>query len=341
MVARWLCLLALLMALPAQALDNFYAARIPVTDRTETALGSAASQALAEVLVRVSGSSTVLDLETVATAVSDARNRMSLYTYEDTDAGTVLFAQFDESLVKRVLRDAGATFWTESRPPVLLWLVVDEPFSRRFATVSEDGDLLRELARQFELRGVTLRLPLLDLEDAAALSPEMLWQKVMPRIAAASERYGTEHILVGRYVQLTSGAQIADWVYLDSEGSRGRQLQDRSAQPIVSAAVDLVVGEMAARYAVTLQPESVFEYIDVAVSGVESYGDYRAVLDIFSTMSVLNGVRVAEVDGDRLKLRVSGVGTAEALARLLPQRSRLIQTADPDGRRLELLWGQP
>ncbi|MEY2907538.1 MAG: hypothetical protein RLZZ602_61, partial [Pseudomonadota bacterium] len=252
-----------------------------------------------------------------------------------------LLAQFDSGVVKTILRQAGATFWSESRPPVLLWLVVDEPFSRRFATVSEDSLLIKELSSRFEDRGVSLRLPLLDLEDAAALSPEMVWQKVVPRIEAASERYGTEHILVGRYVQLTSGRQIVDWMYLNKEVQRGLQLQGDEAAALLAGAVDLAVDAMAEQFAVKLEPVSAFDRVNVAISGVETFGDYRSVMRIIEDISVVDGLQVAAVEGDLLVLKVSGVGSADALARLLPQASRLVVSDQPLERSLNLRWGQP
>lgn len=342
MLSRLLFFFALsFCALAVAAPEDFYSARVPVDDRSEAALGDAAAQALAEVLIRVSGDEAVVTLPDIEAAVADARNRMSLYSYEDTDEGVVLFAQFDGNLIKGLLRRSGATFWAESRPPVLLWMVVDEPYSRRFATVSEDGQLLKSLASKFAERGVRLRLPLLDLEDAAALSPEMVWQKVMPRIQAASERYGTEHVLVGRYVQLSTGQQIADWLYLDMDDTRDLQLQGRDPEPILASAVDMVVDEMAERYAVRLEPVTTFDRIAVSINGVRSYSDYRGVLSVLNDITVLDGVQVSAVDGDRLDLKVVGVGSADALARLLPAKSRLAVVGDVDGRALTLNWGQP
>lgn len=344
---RWVVLASLLSAFLAVSASHvavaqgFYSASVAVADRTEGALSGAASMALAKVLTRVSGDEEVAALPAAAAAIKDARNRLSLYTYQDVDGDLMLLAQFDSGVVKTILRQAGATFWSESRPPVLLWLVVDEPFSRRFATVSEDSLLIKELSSRFADRGVSLRLPLLDLEDAAALSPEMVWQKVVPRIEAASERYGTEHILVGRYVQLTSGRQIVDWMYLNKEVQRGLQLQGDEAAALLAGAVDLAVDAMAEQFAVKLEPVSAFDRVNVAISGVETFGDYRSVMRIIEDISVVDGLQVAAVEGDLLVLKVSGVGSADALARLLPQASRLVVSDQPLERSLNLRWGQP
>ena len=338
-IGRLLLLLAL--AAPVFAESNFYAARVEVPDRSDAALAAGSREALNRVLVRVSGNEEIAKNPSVAAALRVARDRVSLYSFEQEQGQVYLQATFDDVLVKSILRESDATFWSEDRPPVLLWLVVDEPYSRRFATVSQDGELLLELSEAFTARGIDLRLPLLDLEDAAKLSPEMVWQRVTRRIRSASQRYGTEHIMVGRYVQLTTGSQLADWLYLDSEDQRQIQIQGSKATPVVLAGVDLVVDAMADRYAVTLESAPGQSFISVTVTGVESFTDYQSVMGILRELPVLDSLTIDEIYGDRLGVRVTGLSNAEALARVLPGRSRLVVLGDITTNRIDLHWGQP
>jgi hypothetical protein len=331
----------LLLLQPTAFAADFLSEMVPVADRSEAELAKAAQQALASVMVRVSGDERIVEVPSVADAITDARNRMSLYTYEVDGSETLLYVQFDDRVIKNLVREAGATWWAPGRPPVLLWMVIDEPYARRFATTAEDGPLLRELAADFKARGVQLRLPLLDLEDAAALSPAMVWQKVLPRITAASERYGTRHILVGRMVQLSNGKLLTDWLYLDDTQQRTRQVQGDDPTPILAEAVDMTVDAMAEQYAVVLETVSDVESVTVSIDGVRSLSDYRAVLALLDEIDILEGRQVAAIDGERLELRVRGVSDAEALARLLPSRSRLAMVAMPASNQLELVWGAP
>ena len=329
------------LVFPASAQNEFYSARVEVPDRSDSALTEGVQEALGRVLIRVSGNEEIAERTGVAAAIMGARDRVTRYSYEQEEAQVYLRATFDDVLVKSILRDSDATFWAQDRPPVLLWLVVDEPFSRRFATVSQDGELLMTLSEAFTERGVTLRLPLLDLEDAAALSPEMVWQNVTSRIRAASERYGTQHILVGRYVQLTTGALLADWLYLDTETQRRDQVQGNEIIPIALTGVDLAVDAMVERYAVTLESRPVTGYVSVTVTGVESYADYRAVMDLLRSLPLLESVSVGEVRGDVLAVRVTGVSSTDAIQRVLPTRSRLGISGETTPSRMFLHWGRP
>jgi hypothetical protein len=148
-----LLLILLAFACVTGAQPTFFSTRLVIDDRSQAALASAASKALEQVFVKVSGDEQIAALPLVQEAIDNARNMMSLYSYEERNGTLDLLIEFDEGVVKNVLRDAGAPYWSESRPPVLVWLVVDEPSSRRFATASEDSDLFYGLAEGFRERG--------------------------------------------------------------------------------------------------------------------------------------------------------------------------------------------
>ena len=333
-------LLLMAVIVDGHAVSDLLSANIAVSDRSEKSLASSASEALASILVKVSGDETILDNAVAAAAISDARSSVSLYSYEGSGEATTLFVQFDDSVVKDILRRSGATFWGESRPPVLLWLVIDESYARRFATISEDGEIMNRLAADFAGRGVRLRFPLHDLEDAANLSVNMVWQKVAPRILAASERYGTQHILVGRWVPLSNGQIIADWLYLDGANTLGAQRQSTELTQITGDIVDTVVDAMAARYAVKLGFAETQSALRVVIDGVVTLDDYRNVMAQIAGIEVLDRVQISAINGDRLELTVAGVPDAASLARLLPNRARLTLVSVADASTLLLSWGQ-
>ena len=319
---------------------SFFGQQLPVADRSERILSQTVEQALAQVFIRVAGDEQVVRLPAVREVISQARNHLSLYTYEDRDGALELLVEFDGAAVKKALRESGATYWNESRPSVLVWLVMDDSNARRFASREHDNELIAGLVQAFAARGITLRLPLLDLEDAAALTPDSAWRKVIPEIKGASTRYGTEHILVGRVVQLSQGRRLANWLYVNSDQQLSRQDQGVESTGLTARAVDMVVDTMAARYAVRLGTEADFQQLSVVINRVASYNDYRDVLAIFESIAVLSGVRVAAVEADVLRLSVGGVNSAAALSKLLPPGAGLAILDSPEGRELNLMWEQ-
>ena len=164
------------------------------------------------------------------------------------------------------------------------------------------------------------------------------------RLQAAADHVAAAQVRLGHLVSRRARpAQInvGDWLYLDADGQRREQVQGRDPTPVLLGGVDLAVDAMADRYAVALQSRPAAGAIAVSISGVESYSDYRNVMGMLRDIPILDSVTVTEVAQDVLVVKVTGISSAEALARTLPTRSRLAMTADPTPNRLTLHWGQP
>ncbi len=319
MLARALSVICCVMMMSAASADDWYSATVPVPDRTSSALDQAFGDALEQVLVRVSGDAQLTAQPATEQLLRNARDRVALYSYRELEQGLAVRAQFDSSIIKSLLRQLRATFWATPRPTVLVWLVTDESEGRRFVNFADDPKLVDALVDGFADRGVPVRFPLLDLEDTANLTPDGVWQKAMPDIITASERYGVEHLLLGRFVQLSSGQTVGDWLYYGPAFQRGAELSGVDVVTLMSAGVNLSVDAMVEQYAIRLDDEALGGRLRVRVEGVSGYDDYREVMALLESIIVLDDVSVTRIDQDQLNLSVSGVGNSEAFLRLLPK----------------------
>ncbi|EED35486.1 hypothetical protein NOR51B_1432 [Luminiphilus syltensis NOR5-1B] len=334
-------LLLTLVALPARADDPFYAASVDTADRGEQAFRTSARQALARVLVRVSGSEAVLEMPEAAAALAKAAGNVSLYRYTTVGDQRVLFVQFDPDLIKGILRRSGAMYWPEQRPPVLAWLVLDGPSGRRFADPATDIELIEGLREGFSNRGVDLRLPLHDLEDQATITTETVWQKALPQLQLGSRRYGTDHVLVGRLVELSSGAILCDWLYFDSESRMTRQSRSEDLMAAVAPAVDLAVDSMAQQYGVALIDLAGTSHLIVRVEGVDNYDQYQSVSELLSSIDVIEFLQTVAIEADAVVFRLSGIDDNETLLRLLPQGSAVSVLDSSAEQQVSLRWMAP
>lgn len=76
----WLALIPVEGAL-ADVVADLYTATVPVADQSAQALAAASKEAMAQVLVKVSGTRDVLQSPSVAAALGDARNHVQQYAY--------------------------------------------------------------------------------------------------------------------------------------------------------------------------------------------------------------------------------------------------------------------
>ncbi|MEZ5556796.1 DUF2066 domain-containing protein [Haliea sp.] len=339
---NWLAALLLLFACnawPAELVRDLYVADIPVADRGEAELARAAAEGLAQVLVKVSGSVDVLQRQEIAPVLQGARARVQQYSYSRVDTGTAELSarvEFDPLQVRDLLVSAGAPIWTATRPAVLVWLVVEEAGERRFLSPGTHPELTAQLAEGFRRRGVPLRFPLLDLADAAALDPAEAWHLPSPLLVAASTRYRAGEVLAGRLAVLASGDVVGDWAYLSTQGRQARSVPRTEPGQFMQAGVELVVEDMAARYAISGVEAG--DAVSLRVRGVSSYADYAAIISWLEGLEPIRQARLTALEEGTLTLAIVAAADSAQLASIIELNPRMRPAAGNTVGGLEYQW---
>jgi len=312
--------------------------RITVSDRSEATIDAAAREAFERALLQRSGDKRLLEDPAVQAALASARAQLSLFQFERVQGVTRFVAHIDQAALEQLIRQANGTLWTEERPPILLWLVIDEADGRRFGNLAEEDALWEAMTQEFEALGLNLRRPLYDLPDELLVSPEALWQRDFGAVIEASARYGMTHLLLGRMIRLSEGRTIAEWVYSDGTEEHSSTVQADSMTSLIAPGIQLATTQMRLRYAVELTGTATQRSLIISVSNVISLEDYKAVVSAMESIQTLERVRTVAVDGDTLTLEVIGVSEPETLIRLMASVKALEwQTSDSEAG-LSLVW---
>lgn len=312
--------------------------RVAVEDRSESTIDAAAREAFERALLQRSGDKRLLEDPAVQAALASARAQLSLFQFERVQGVTRFVAHIDQAALEQLIRQANGTLWTEERPPILLWLVIDEADGRRFGNLAEEDALWEAMTLEFEALGLNLRKPLYDLPDELLVSPEALWQRDFGAVIEASGRYGMTHLLLGRIIRLSGGRTIAEWVYSDGTEEHSSTVQADSTRALVEPGVALATAQMRLRYAVELTGAATQRSLIISVSNVIGLEDYKAVVNTLESIQTLERVRTVAVDGDTLTLEVIGVSEPETLIRLMASVSVFEwQASDPEAG-LALVW---
>ena len=269
--------------------------RIEVEDRSEDTIDRAAREALQTALLKRSGDRALLQHPAVEAALASARTQLSLYQFERVGGMTRFVAQIDQAVIEDLIKAANGTFWAEARPPILLWLVIDDLTGRRFGNTAAELTLWERLSETFDDLGVKLRRPLYDLTDAVLVTPDGLWRRDFGPIVEASERYGMTHLLLGRLVRLSNGRYIGEWVYRDVSVERAVSIQTDSLETLIDPVVTLAMAEMRRQYAVALTTDTETRALRIRVNNVVSRDDYRAVTAAIRGIQTLDHVRPVAV----------------------------------------------
>lgn len=333
----WWVVFAIVSMLPvswaptqAAVVEDLYAARVPVADRSSDALAVSAKEALSQVLVKVSGSASVLRNPKIREALNSARANVQQYAYVRGDQAaqdTLADIEFSADYVTDMVRRAGEPLWTANRPPVLAWVVVESGGQREFLSRARYPVESARLEAAFSRRGLDLRLPSYDGGDAAAISTTRAWQGDQRALLAASERYGLNDVALGRLRRSGDTASV-DWVYyFDGDKETGRRGQG-SVDEAWLAGANMIADNMAGRFAVVPGDEFA-QPVRMVVSGVYHYSDYAQLIRWVTGLEPIASARVERVQGDRLELNLGATGRPEQLRAILEMNDRLVPSDDP------------
>lgn len=293
---------------------DLYTGEVPVADQSVQARDVALRDALAQVLVKVTGDPEAPRAPSIAPFLAAAGRYAQQFQYRtrqlppvdpDLDVAPerelMLSARFDPSAVERMLSEAGLPRWGQERPTVLVWLVKEEGRERRLVGL-DDPVLADAVQRAASRRGLPVLFPLLDLADQRAVTERELWGGFTEPLARASARYGTETFLLSR-IESAGERWQARWTLYD----RGRESHFESAGDTPAEALAEGVGHSATllgqRFAVAAT-EQAASRVRVAVDGVGDVADYDRVLDYLSGLSLVRRVQPEAAEGDRLSLNV-------------------------------------
>ena len=221
------CFLALLLVLPfvateAAVVPDVYSVRVQVLDESEAERVRGISAGLAQVIVKATGKSNLLQDIGVKDLLDRARRYVSEYRYiypEQAGSGNPsLQIEYLAADIEAALRDLQLPVWLADRPPLLLWMTQTSANDR--SLVDAEAPAYRSLLAALVNRGATIEVPLMDLEDQLRLGD--LSEENASQLALASARYDVEHWLLVDY-QIGDGIVSGSWT-LAGKGLNSREL---------------------------------------------------------------------------------------------------------------------
>ncbi|HKU16778.1 MAG TPA: DUF2066 domain-containing protein [Steroidobacteraceae bacterium] len=308
-MSRFLCLsLALLSTVfvlaPARAVtvSDLYETAQPVENSRDAAF----VEALKTVLVRVSGQRDAP--ARVGAPVNDPRQYVQRFGFT---ADNVLEVGFDSTSVDRLLSSAGLPIWGRERPATVVmfgveeaggawrWLAADTPAAER--------DAIAKVARE---RGLPLKWPVMDAQERAEASSDG------PGLLQAAARYEANAVLLGR-----SRGGVVQWTLLSNDGAAQKTggIED---------GVHLTADTFAHVFATAAGS---LGSVIVEVAGIANLDAYAATLNYLEGMTLVRGVALEQVAGDKMRFRLAVRGDATTLRRAIALDHRLVPTDGSDG----------
>ncbi|MAL98926.1 MAG: hypothetical protein CL583_10815 [Alteromonadaceae bacterium] len=342
----WLPILLLSFLVAAKAIavpmEGLYEAVVPVQDTSEARRGQALARALETVLVRVAGSSDVLQRDGVERILANARDLVQSYRYQQSSdrAGPLqMAATFGAVGVTRALTDIGIPVWGANRPAILAWVATQSRDGRELVTADGGGEWTRSMKAAGEARGLPLVLPKYDQAEQSIVGLSDIWGMFMSPIEAASQAYRSDLLGVARIAE-SGSAFRARWSLRGAGVSLDGTVDGNSPAAVTEAVAAAWAEALAARYAVAPGATGNLQRVDVVISGVDDLAAYAEIRRALGAMEPVSEAAPVRVHPNTLRVRLAFNGELEllqehlALERRLQQRTkeqvRAARGANPD-----------
>lgn len=333
-----LCGLLLGWGVPLQAapVSGLYETEVEVADQGREARAHAMSSAMTAVLVKVTGSETIPAEAVLQEALRDASRYVRQYRYR-SEAGNgrgaggasgqnrlLLWVSFDSGSIDSLLQRFGFSTWSAARPDTLVWLAVEEG-SRRVLVGANDQGLVREvLDAEAQRRAIPLRLPLLDLTDQSRVSAVDVWGGFTDVIAAASQRYESQAVLIGKLYRAGKGWE-ARWT-LRYRGEQHEWQQGGAAvQQVIASGVGGTCDHLLQRYAASSEPG--MDQLVLRVEGVKGMKEFRRVNDYLQSLHGVTAVTLHRVDASSSSFVVRIEGGRDRVLQAIAMGDVLVKKA--------------
>lgn len=289
--------LALVGAAHAVTVPNLYETTQPVDSSRDAAF----VEALKTVLVRVSGQR---DAAARVGDINDPRKYVQRFGFT---ADNMLEVGFDSASIDHLLSNAGLPIWGRERPATVVMFGTDDGRWLASDTPAQERDAIEKAAR---LRGLPLKWPVMDAQERAAASSDA------PGLLQTAERYGADAVLLGR-----SRGGVVQWTLLSKDGAA-------QATGGIEDGVHLAADTFARVFAASATS---LGSVVVEVGGISNLDAYAATLNYLEGMTLVRGVALEQVSGDKMRFRLAVRGDAATLRRAIALDHRLVPIAAPDG----------
>ncbi|WP_217512230.1 DUF2066 domain-containing protein [Vibrio metschnikovii] len=340
-----------LISLPALALTkiNLYQAEVVIDEQHNDPEADARIRAMQEVIVRAAGSQDSLNNDVVSKALRQSAQYANQISYGQLNDQRTLRVAFSGPRIRALLTQAHLAFWPEDRANILVWLVEESDYERRIIWEHSQTDMVSQLKRQAEQRGLPLTFPVGDFEDVTSIQSSDLWGGFTESIATASQRYTSDAILV-----LRAQGSTLRWALYDQSAEQMLTSPkvpvsgQTSGEEAMNTFIDVLANHYAKKSAVLVGSES-SQTLWAAFKPINNAQAFFTLEESVRRLSSVASLDIVSIRGDEVIFNVhllaSEADFAQEVLRLrqvtqraapkLIERKNVQQDKAKDGRQLE------
>jgi hypothetical protein len=340
-------LLLVLICMPIVAsavrVHSIYQDEVVVASQNAKDKANGVQTALADVFIKVSGNSHVLDnnpnLKANINRADQFVQEFSYTTPTDAPRTTpyLLFVRFDAEAINRLLREAGTPTWGQNRPLILVWLALQTP-DHPLDIVDSSTDFQKLLRQSAKQRGLPMIFPTMDVTDLSLVSVTDITKLNLTSLQQASQRYASGAMLIGDVKQVKSDFK-SHWQLVLGDNTWNWDVIGKTLPEVYSGVVDDVADALATRFGLINNSDALSE-LTLTVSGVKQHADLLSLIKYLQRMNTVNEVQLRSVSGSDIIFDLSLHGSRESFvqAASISKNLKPVTTENLADGNLEYKW---
>lgn len=306
----------------AVPVKKLYDATIPTANQSASTKASALKQAFGHVLVKVSGSSATLQLPNIEKAEQKINDYVLQYRYSKNPQAALdnqpllLHVNFGNSAINTLLLKSGASIWGSNRPLTLFWIAKQTSSNKQLIGASSSGAILNFIERDAKRRGLPILFPVLDLTDVNNVSPDDVIAPFVNTIQKASQRYGSNAIVIVRFKQ--NGTQWkSDWTLVTSPQLKSWRFSSNNLETISQEGMDNVVDALAQAFSLNQASMVDNQHPQVIIQGISSLSAYAKAQKYLEQLAPVQKATTQAIQANQVTFSLQLAGNIQALEKTI------------------------
>lgn len=267
-----------------------------VADRSPQALNAALPHAMQQVLIKISGDSTIIQVPGLQNELMYAKQYLQSYSYTTQNISgktrLLLHVKFDGRAVKKLLQHWRQPIWPANRPRVLLWL---QAVKNNIASTNYNNNLTIIIKDDARLRGLPVVLPIMDLQDQELINgfggPFNL-----ENLQMAAKRYQVSTVLAGRLSMVGVQQYQAQWLLYFNGLIFQWSDSANNYSNLLTQGVDKATDTLAKRLAINMSSQESSK-LKLHLSGIHDFITYVMVNHYLKSLPAITDLQLIQMGG--------------------------------------------
>lgn len=289
-------------------------------------------EALSDLLVRLSGTETILEKPVIKNALEQADRYSKQISYHQPSPNIrTIRVQFKEAQVKNLIWQAREKVWDTKRPLTLAVLILDNHKKPTWVGQDFATQPMQEIQSLAAKRGLLIVFPMLDLTDTSQVSEQDVKDLNLAKLESLATRYNSDIIWTGK-IKEENGKYTGNFLSMkkgkniefDAEGDSLASMLKDALEQLSDILKDINPNTIRSD-SNSASSDAVSKAIPLTITGSLDGERYIRVMNYLIGLPAVTDVVVEQISADKTIFSIETSNSKDELASLISRDPILIE----------------